>query len=212
MPPSGTDQHPIELSSDIASYAGSPYQGPDEWDQYFNQFSFYHTPEHPPPTYPPPQTPPLPKEDEPKSPDQFKEQQQPQQRKIHTGVRMSLRAREWSSSLPPLPPSYPSILEDPQMGGRCHTTPAVDPAPVGYDNPIPTYPNPTGFDIPYAAAAADYAYPAPSYDPYLQAVIQNALHPPPFPPTYQNPGYPNAGYEFRLCLNHNHLNHQLFSK
>ncbi|MFS7986787.1 hypothetical protein Hanom_Chr11g01014351 [Helianthus anomalus] len=75
MPPSGTDQHPIELSSDISSHAGSHYQRPDEWDQYFNQFSFYHTPEHPPPTYPPPQIPPLPKEDEPKSPDQFKEQQ-----------------------------------------------------------------------------------------------------------------------------------------
>ncbi|MFS7964162.1 hypothetical protein Hanom_Chr08g00746971 [Helianthus anomalus] len=41
MPPSGSNQHPIELSSDTASYAGLPYQGPDKWDQYFNQFTFY---------------------------------------------------------------------------------------------------------------------------------------------------------------------------
>ncbi|MFS7920923.1 hypothetical protein Hanom_Chr03g00230571 [Helianthus anomalus] len=44
MPPSGSNMHPIELSSDTASYAGSPYQGPDEWDQHFNQFTFVNTP------------------------------------------------------------------------------------------------------------------------------------------------------------------------
>ncbi|MFS8033716.1 hypothetical protein Hanom_Chr17g01572831 [Helianthus anomalus] len=67
MLPSRTNQHPIELSSDTASYAGSPYHGPDEWDQYFNQFTFYYTPEHQPqtPPYPPPQTPPPPQDDAP---------------------------------------------------------------------------------------------------------------------------------------------------
>ncbi|MFS7960569.1 hypothetical protein Hanom_Chr08g00704621 [Helianthus anomalus] len=55
MPPSGSNLYPIELSSDTASYAGSPYQGPDEWDQYFNQFTFVNTPPYPPPqTSPPP--------------------------------------------------------------------------------------------------------------------------------------------------------------
>ncbi|MFS8026998.1 hypothetical protein Hanom_Chr16g01493271 [Helianthus anomalus] len=59
MQPSGTNQDPIELSNDTASYVGSPYQGPDEWDQNFNQFTFYQNPEHQPqtPPYPPPQTP-----------------------------------------------------------------------------------------------------------------------------------------------------------
>ncbi|MFS7955680.1 hypothetical protein Hanom_Chr07g00645471 [Helianthus anomalus] len=30
MPPSGSPTHPIEISSGSASYAGSPYKGPDE--------------------------------------------------------------------------------------------------------------------------------------------------------------------------------------
>ncbi|MFS7966957.1 hypothetical protein Hanom_Chr09g00780101 [Helianthus anomalus] len=99
MPPSGTNLHPIGLSSDTTSFAGSPYQGPDGWDQYFNQFTFYNTPEHKPqtPSYPPFQTPPPPQEDEPM------EQQQAQLRKPRTGARMLVRAGKWSGSLPPFP-------------------------------------------------------------------------------------------------------------
>ncbi|MFS7914330.1 hypothetical protein Hanom_Chr02g00152141 [Helianthus anomalus] len=55
MPPSGSNMHPIEISSGSASYARSPYQGPNEWDQYFSQFNFVHTP-----PYQPLMTPPLP--------------------------------------------------------------------------------------------------------------------------------------------------------
>ncbi|XP_022040160.1 pyrroline-5-carboxylate reductase 1-like [Helianthus annuus] len=89
MPPFGTNFHHIELSSDTTSYAGSPYQGPDEWDQYFNQFTLYNTPEHNPhtPSYPPPQTTSPPQEDEPVEP---VEQQQPppQPRKPRTRARI----------------------------------------------------------------------------------------------------------------------------
>ncbi|KAF5770445.1 hypothetical protein HanXRQr2_Chr14g0659521 [Helianthus annuus] len=46
MPNSGAEQHPIELSSDTTSYHGSPYHGPDEWNMYFNKYTFYNTPEH----------------------------------------------------------------------------------------------------------------------------------------------------------------------
>ncbi|MFS8001393.1 hypothetical protein Hanom_Chr13g01189841 [Helianthus anomalus] len=53
MPLSGTPVHPIEISSGSASYAGSPYQGPHEWDQYWNQFTFEYTPSHHSPTPPP---------------------------------------------------------------------------------------------------------------------------------------------------------------
>ncbi|MFS7987835.1 hypothetical protein Hanom_Chr11g01027521 [Helianthus anomalus] len=140
MPPSGTNLHPIELSCDTTSYAGSQYQGPDEWGQYFNQFTFYNTLEHKTPSYPPPQTPPPPPEDEPL------EQQQPppQPRKSRTDARMSVRTGQWSGSLPPLPPTYPTIPEDPQMGGPSNPEPMVEPPqkpPIGYDNPILTYPN-----------------------------------------------------------------------
>ncbi|MFS7934357.1 hypothetical protein Hanom_Chr05g00390661 [Helianthus anomalus] len=63
MPPSGSHMHPFELSSDTASYSNSPYQGPDEWDQYFNQFIFVYTPPYQPPMPPPP-----PPKDEPMEP------------------------------------------------------------------------------------------------------------------------------------------------
>ncbi|MFS8034216.1 hypothetical protein Hanom_Chr17g01578591 [Helianthus anomalus] len=139
MPTSETNLHPIELSSDTTSYAGSPYQGPNEWDQYFNQFTFYNTPEHKTP-YPPPQTPPPPQGDEPM------EQQQPppQPRKPRTGTRMLVRVGQWSGSVPTLPPTYPTIPEDSQMGGPSNPEPIVEPPqqpPTGYDNPIPTYPD-----------------------------------------------------------------------
>ncbi|KAJ0469117.1 hypothetical protein HanIR_Chr14g0704411 [Helianthus annuus] len=100
----------------------------------------------------------------------------------------------WSGSLLPLPSSYPSIPEDTQMSGPSNTAPITESPSTGYDNPIPTYLNLTGSDTTYTAAATDYNYPAPSYDPYMQAVIQNDLYPPTFPPSYQNPGYPNPGY------------------
>ncbi|MFS7926059.1 hypothetical protein Hanom_Chr04g00292531 [Helianthus anomalus] len=80
------------------------------------------------------------------------------------------------------------------MGGPSNLDPIVElpqPPPRSYDNPIPTYPDTTGYNNPYNATTTDYNYSAPAYDPYLQAVIQNALYPPPFPPTYKNPGYPN---------------------
>ncbi|XP_021985282.1 histidine-rich glycoprotein-like [Helianthus annuus] len=54
MPPSGSHMHPIEISSGSASYAGSPYQGPNEWDQHWNQFTFENTPPYHSPTLPPP--------------------------------------------------------------------------------------------------------------------------------------------------------------
>ncbi|MFS7970376.1 hypothetical protein Hanom_Chr09g00820261 [Helianthus anomalus] len=84
---------------------------------------------------------------------------------------MSIRIGEWSGSLPPLPPSYPPIPEDPQIGGPSNTSHITEPPPTGFDNPIPTYPNMIGYDSSYATATTDYTYPAPSYDPYILAVI-----------------------------------------
>ncbi|MFS7931129.1 hypothetical protein Hanom_Chr04g00352421 [Helianthus anomalus] len=59
-------------------------------------------------------------------------------------------------SSPQASSNYPLIPEDPQMGGPSHvvseidTTPATftpPPPPMGYENPIPTYPGPTGYNL-----------------------------------------------------------------
>ncbi|XP_022003523.1 vegetative cell wall protein gp1-like [Helianthus annuus] len=154
--------HPIVLSSDTTSYAGSPYQGPDEWDQYFNQFTFVYTP-----PYPPPQMPPPPQEDEPM---EHAEQPQPppQPRKPH-GARMSMRAGQWSGSLPPLPPSYPTVPEDPQM------------APMDYSYPAPPY-------DPYLQAVVHNAlYPSPFPPAYPNAGYPNYGYQYPVVPQPQPP-------------------------
>ncbi|MFS7997376.1 hypothetical protein Hanom_Chr12g01141051 [Helianthus anomalus] len=133
---SGYNMHPIELLSDTASYIGSLYQGLDEWDQYFNMFTFVTTP-----PYPHPQTPPPPQENEPMEHAEQQPLPPPQPRKP-PGARMSVHAGQWSSSLLPLSPTYPTIPADPQMGGPSNTIPVVEPTqqpPLGFDNSIPTY-------------------------------------------------------------------------
>ncbi|XP_022032306.1 extensin-like [Helianthus annuus] len=123
----------------------------------------------------------------------------PQPRNPRSGARMSVRAGQWSGSLPPLPPTYPTITEDQQMGGPSNVEPVImtpQQPPMGFDNPIPTYPDMTGYDTSYTTAPMDFNYPAPSYDPYLQAVVHTALYPSPFPPAYPNTGYPNYGYQY----------------
>ncbi|MFS7931926.1 hypothetical protein Hanom_Chr04g00361731 [Helianthus anomalus] len=116
---------------------------------------------------------------------------------------MSVRLGPWSSPLPPLPPTYPPIPEDAQMGGPSNTAPVVDPTrvtfaqpppPSGFDNTIPTYPDTSGYNPFSPSTLVDYNYQEPSYDPYMQAVAQNAYYPSPFPPAYPAMGYPNYGY------------------
>ncbi|XP_022014405.1 extensin-1-like [Helianthus annuus] len=78
------------------------------------------------------------------------------------------------------------------MGGPSHAVPEIDPPPVtfapppppmGYENPIPTYPGSSGYN------------PIPAQDPYLEAAHFNALYPSPFPPAYPT-GYPVQGYQY----------------
>ncbi|MFS8032239.1 hypothetical protein Hanom_Chr17g01555251 [Helianthus anomalus] len=117
---------------------------------------------------------------------------------------MSVRMGQWSGSLPPLTQTYPTIPEDPQMGGPSNTVPVVDPTPQtfvqppssGFDNPILTYPLTTGYDPFKPTTPIDFNYPAPAYDPYTQAVIHNALYPSHLPPAYPTTGYPNYGYQY----------------
>ncbi|XP_022019701.1 leucine-rich repeat extensin-like protein 3 [Helianthus annuus] len=121
------------------------------------------------------------------------------------GARMSMCLGPRSSPLPPLPPTYPPIPEDPQMGGPLNTTAVVDPTPttfaqppppLGIDNPIPTYPATSGYNPFEPSPLIGFNYKAPQYDPYMQAVAQNAYYPSSFPPAYPPTGYPNYGYQY----------------
>ncbi|MFS7986604.1 hypothetical protein Hanom_Chr11g01012311 [Helianthus anomalus] len=79
-----------------------------------------------------------------------------------------------------------------------NTTPATfapQPHPVGFENPIPTYPYVTGYNPFEPQASTGYNYQPPAYDPYIEAVAYNALYPSPFPPTYPT-GYPTYGYQY----------------
>ncbi|KAJ0491598.1 hypothetical protein HanIR_Chr12g0565541 [Helianthus annuus] len=45
LPPSGTPNHPIEIS-DGSPYTGSPFNGVDSYEERFRQHDWYHTPSH----------------------------------------------------------------------------------------------------------------------------------------------------------------------
>ncbi|XP_022026771.1 T-cell leukemia homeobox protein 3-like [Helianthus annuus] len=135
--------------------------------------------------------PPLPIEEPPQQPPQ--PPPEPPRRRRNT--RISVRGGPRFSS-PKGSSSYPPIPEDPQMGGPSHAVPGNDPPPVsyapppvGFDNPIPTYPgssgyNPSGYPTNYG-----------THDPYLTAAQYNALYPSSYPPVYPT-GYPVQGYQY----------------
>ncbi|MFS7987836.1 hypothetical protein Hanom_Chr11g01027531 [Helianthus anomalus] len=183
------------------------YQGPNEWVQYFGQFTFVHTPPYQPPTSP---LPPLPKDVQMEPVEQPQPPPEPPRRK--GGAHMSVHLGPQSSPLPPLPQTYPPIPEDPQMGRPSNTAPVLDPTPQtfvqpppsGFDNLIPMYPDMTVYDPLNPTKPIDFNYQAPSYDPYMQAVVHNALYPPPFPSAYPTTGIQIMDTSILLCLSHSH--------
>ncbi|XP_022041164.1 protein hunchback-like [Helianthus annuus] len=95
MPPTGTPTHPIRISSG-SSYAGSPYQGPDSWDERWNTYKWEYTPSfHNSPPQPPMEEPhfqavtpsPLPVEEPPQQP----LQPPPEPPRRRRNARMSVR-------------------------------------------------------------------------------------------------------------------------
>ncbi|XP_035845263.1 leucine-rich repeat extensin-like protein 2 [Helianthus annuus] len=135
--------------------------------------------------------PPLPVEEPPQQPPQ----PPPEPPRRRRNARMSVRGGPRFSS-PQASSTYPPIHEDPQMGGPSHAVLENNPPPVtfappsppmGYENPIPTYPGSPGYN--------PFEYQAPAQDPYLKAAQYNALYPSPFPPTYPT-GYPAQGYQY----------------
>ncbi|MFS7946213.1 hypothetical protein Hanom_Chr06g00533361 [Helianthus anomalus] len=100
--------------------------------------------------------------------------------------------------------NYPPSFEDPQIGGPSNSVLEVDSAPVtpappppsmGYENPIPAYPDTTGYNPFQPQTYTGYNYRAPAVDPYIKASNFNALYPSPFPPAYPT-GYPAYGYQY----------------
>ncbi|XP_021984644.1 leucine-rich repeat extensin-like protein 5 [Helianthus annuus] len=201
MPPSGTPTHTIEISSG-SSFHGSPYRGPDIWAKRWSTYKWEYTPPHhnspphqqvpsedphfqavtPPPPPAPEQPPPL----------------EPSRRR--RSARMSVRGG-FHFSTPQHSSNYPMLYEDPQMGGPPNAVSEVDFAPVapgppmGYENPIPSYPSAAGYNPFEQQAYSGYNYNnAPAVDPYIEAANFNALYLGPFPPTYPT-RYP--GYEYQ---------------
>ncbi|MFS7967052.1 hypothetical protein Hanom_Chr09g00781201 [Helianthus anomalus] len=173
MPPFGTPTHPIDISSG-SSFVGYPYQGPNRYNEWWGQWKFantpsYHnTPRQPPleePHFqavtPPPlpaEEPPLPAEEPPLPP--------PEPPRRRRNARMSVRGGQRISS-PQASSNYPPIPEDPQMGGPSHAVPKNDttPAnfapplpPTGFENPILTYPEMTGYNPFEPQAPTGYNY------------------------------------------------------
>ncbi|MFS8021317.1 hypothetical protein Hanom_Chr16g01425961 [Helianthus anomalus] len=97
---------------------------------------------------------------------------------------------------------YPPIYEDPQMGGPSNAVSDVDfapvapaPPPMGYENPIPSYPDASGYNPFEPQAYSGYNYHAPVVDPYVEAANFNALYLSPFPPACPT-GNPAYGYQY----------------
>ncbi|XP_022003510.1 leucine-rich repeat extensin-like protein 6 [Helianthus annuus] len=74
-------------------------------------------------------------------------------------------------------------------------TPAPPPPPMGYENPIPAYPDTTGYNPFKPQAYSGYNYHAPVVDPYVEAANFNDVYPSPFPLAYPT-GYPAYGYQY----------------
>ncbi|MFS8009306.1 hypothetical protein Hanom_Chr14g01283181 [Helianthus anomalus] len=109
--------------------------------------------------------------------------------------------------------SYP---RDPQMGGPSKAAPMIDttpatfaqpPPPVGFENPIPTYPAATGYNPFDPSTPMGYNYQAPAYDPYAEAVVHNVLYQLPFPPAYLATFIQIM--DTRILLHHNHNHYHL---
>ncbi|MFS7945396.1 hypothetical protein Hanom_Chr06g00523821 [Helianthus anomalus] len=90
------------------------------------------------------------------------------------------------------------------MGGPSNPASVIDttpgtfvqpPPPMGFENPIPTYPAATGYTPFEPTAPMGYNYEAPSYNPYAEAIVHSALYLSRFTPTYPT-GYPTYGYQY----------------
>ncbi|XP_022007606.1 calcium-binding protein P-like [Helianthus annuus] len=200
-----TPGYPISISSG-SPFQGSPYRGPDSFQEKMATYDWYFTPSHhssltqPPLDEPQLQAvspPPLPVEEPPQQPPQPPPEPPRQWRNAHMSVRGGPRF-----SSPRGSSSYPPIPEDPQMGGPSNAAPDIDPPPasyappqppIGFDNPILTYPGSSGYN-PFENTSgypSDYG----NQVPYLTAAQYHHLYPSSYPPVYPT-GYSVQDYQY----------------
>ncbi|XP_021985904.1 early nodulin-75-like [Helianthus annuus] len=194
----GTPGHPISISSG-SPFQGSPYRGPDSFQE--KMATYDCSPAQPPLDVPQLQAvspPPLPVEEPPQQPPQ-PPLEPPRPRR---NARISVRGGPRFSS-PQGSSSYPPIPEDPQMGGPSNAAPEIDPPPasyappqppMGFNNPIPTYPGSSGYN-PFENTSG---YPSDhrNQDPYLTTAQYHHLYPSSYPPVYPT-GYPVQYYQYQ---------------
>ncbi|KAJ0867875.1 hypothetical protein HanRHA438_Chr12g0568171 [Helianthus annuus] len=210
-PATGTPNHPIEIS-DGSSFHGSPYRGPDSYQERFKQWDWYFTPsEHSSPyqqqqqqqqqdpsedqrfvVVTPPPPPPVEQQPPPEPP-----------RRRRSNARMSVRRGVRIRTPQPSSGShYPPLQEEeevPQMGGPSSPIPEINsvPAapPLGFDNPIPAYAGSTAYNPFEQPVHTHYNYNYASVDPYQEAWDYNASHPEgPYGGLWTT-GYPTFGYQ-----------------
>ncbi|XP_035838956.1 extensin-like [Helianthus annuus] len=166
-PATGTPNHPIEIS-DGSSFHGSPYRGPDSYEERFRNIDWYFTPsEH-----------------------SHHQQQQDPSVGQHTPQPSS------GSHYPPLQEEEDPYDGGPSSPiPDVNSVPVVP--PLGFDNPIPAYAGSAAYN-PFEHPAHthyNYNYGYAEVDPYQVARDYNALHP---EGPYGGPwttGYPTYGYQ-----------------
>ncbi|KAJ0451568.1 hypothetical protein HanHA300_Chr15g0569011 [Helianthus annuus] len=228
MPPSGTPTHPIEISSG-SSFAGSPYRGPDLWAEWWSTYKWEFTPLHhnsPPPQRAPSEDPHFQAVTPPPAPEQ---PPPPEPSRRRRSAPMSMRGG-FHFSTPQTSSNYPPIFEDPQMGGPLNAvsevdsapiTPTPPPLPMGFENPIPAYPDTTGYNPFEPQTYTGYNYHAPVIDPCVEAANLTLSTPHFFHPRTQlgtllmginTPHLHNLSSSSNLNLHFNNCNHKKFCK
>ncbi|XP_035840202.1 trithorax group protein osa-like [Helianthus annuus] len=181
----GTPGHPIIISSG-SPFQGSPYHGPDSFQERMGTYDWYFTLSyHSSPAQPPledPQLqavspPPLPVEEPPQQPPQPLPEPPRRRRNAHMS-----RTPSWVDPQTAAPEANP-----PQASYAPHQP------PVGFDNPIPTYPGSSGYN-PYGDPSG---YPSGygTHDPYLTPAQYHHLYPSTYPPMHPAE-YPIQGYQY----------------
>ncbi|KAJ0884687.1 hypothetical protein HanPSC8_Chr10g0436711 [Helianthus annuus] len=137
-PASGTPNHPIEIS-DGSSFHGSPYRGPDSYEERFRNIDWYFTPSHHSSQFqqqqqqqqdpsqdsrfvavtPPPPPPPVEQQPPPEPP---RRRRSNARMSVRGGVRISTPQPSSGSHYPPLQEEE----EEPQMGGPSNPIPEVN--------------------------------------------------------------------------------------
>ncbi|XP_035845402.1 putative proline-rich receptor-like protein kinase PERK11 [Helianthus annuus] len=198
MPPSGTPNHPIEIS-DGSPFVGSPYNGPDSFEEKFRQYDWVFTPSyHNSPLHQPQHSSPLhPQQQQPQQQQNPSEDSRlvavtpppppppvlppPPPRRRRTNARISARGGVRIGTPPHSGGSrYSPLHEEPEMGESSHPVSEVTSAPIAplppqdFGNPIPAYTSAAAYNPFEQTIPTGYNF---TEDPYWVAANYNSLNP-----------------------------------